>query len=147
MPGFVGCVPACGRPIHWVAMRMRSSTYTSRCALLTSECGTHKTVKARYKTVKTRYKTVTYKTVKAAAEGGVWASQSIPADAPFFFSSWLLSILELSDTKVHEPWVRALLGTAANFCQVVVLKLRTVPGAPYCRANVAHVRQSSIWHI
>ena len=34
-------------------------------------------------------------------------------------SSLLLSSLELSDTKVYQPLVRALLGTAAHFCQVV----------------------------
>jgi len=42
-------------------------------------------------------------------------------------SSLLLSSLELSDTKVYEPCIRALLGTASHFCQVAVLKLRTVP--------------------
>jgi len=42
-------------------------------------------------------------------------------------SSVLLSSLELSDTKVYEPYIRALLGTASHFCEVVVLKLRTVP--------------------
>ena len=36
-------------------------------------------------------------------------------------SSLLLSSLELSvDTKVYEPSVRARLGTAAHFCEVVV---------------------------
>ena len=35
-------------------------------------------------------------------------------------SSSLLSSLELSDTHVYEPWIRALLGTAAHFCKVVV---------------------------
>jgi len=33
-------------------------------------------------------------------------------------SSLLLSRLELSDTKVYEPQIRALLGTAAHFCEV-----------------------------
>jgi len=42
-------------------------------------------------------------------------------------SSLLLSSLELSDTTVYEPYIRALLGTASHFCEVVVLKLRTVP--------------------
>jgi len=37
--------------------------------------------------------------------------------------SLLLSSLELSDTQVYEPSVRALLGTASHFCEVVVLKL------------------------
>jgi len=31
-------------------------------------------------------------------------------------SSFLLSSLELSDTKVYEPATRARLGTAAHFC-------------------------------
>ena len=43
------------------------------------------------------------------------------------FSSSLLSSLVLSDTNVNEPKIRALLGTASHFCEVVVLKLRTVP--------------------
>jgi len=42
----------------------------------------------------------------------------------------LLSSLELSDTTIYEPQIRALLGTASHFCQVVVLKLRTVPLGP-----------------
>ena len=41
--------------------------------------------------------------------------------APSFFSYLLLSSLELSDTKVYAPQVRALLGTASHFCGVVVL--------------------------
>ena len=38
-------------------------------------------------------------------------------------SAVLLSSLVLSDTKVYEPYTRARLGTAAHFCEVVVLKL------------------------
>ena len=37
-------------------------------------------------------------------------------------SSALLSSLELSDTKKSEPYIRALLGTASQFCEVVVLQ-------------------------
>jgi len=44
-------------------------------------------------------------------------------------SSLLLSSLELSDTNVYEPQIRARLGTAAPFCEVVVLKLRNVPAS------------------
>ena len=33
-----------------------------------------------------------------------------------FFSSLSLSSLELSDTQVYEPYIRALLGTASHFC-------------------------------
>ena len=40
-------------------------------------------------------------------------------------SSLLFSSLDLSDTRVYEPYMRALLGTAKIFCEVVVLKLRT----------------------
>ena len=39
-------------------------------------------------------------------------------------SSLSLSSLEVSDTQVYGPGMRASLGTAAHFCQVVVLKLR-----------------------
>ena len=42
-------------------------------------------------------------------------------------SFFKLSSLELSDTTVYEPSMRALLGTAAHFCKVGVLKLRTGP--------------------
>jgi len=34
-------------------------------------------------------------------------------------SSLLLLSLELSDTKVYEPQIRAFLGTASHFCEVV----------------------------
>ena len=37
-----------------------------------------------------------------------------------FFFSLLLPSLELSDAKVFEPQIRALLGTASHFCEVVV---------------------------
>ena len=40
-------------------------------------------------------------------------------------SSFLLSSIELSDTKVFEPYMRALLGTDLQFCEEVVLKSRT----------------------
>jgi len=33
----------------------------------------------------------------------------------------------LSDSSIHEPKIRALLGTALHFCGVIVLKLITVP--------------------
>jgi len=36
------------------------------------------------------------------------------------------SSLELSDTKVYEPLIRVLLGTASHFCEVVVVKLISV---------------------
>ena len=43
-----------------------------------------------------------------------------------FTSLVLPSSLELSDTKVYDPQIRALLGTASQFCEVVVLKSKTV---------------------
>ena len=38
-----------------------------------------------------------------------------------FSSSLLLSSLDLGDTQVYTPAIRALLGTASYFCEVVVL--------------------------
>ena len=35
--------------------------------------------------------------------------------------------LQLSDTRVYEPQIRARLVTTAHFCEVVVLALRAVP--------------------
>ena len=37
-------------------------------------------------------------------------------------TSLLLSSLELSDTAIHAPYIRALLGTAPHFCSAVFLK-------------------------
>ena len=42
----------------------------------------------------------------------------------FSSSPLLLSSLELSDAKVYEPEIQALLGAAANLCRVVVLRFR-----------------------
>ena len=41
-------------------------------------------------------------------------------------SSVLLLSLELSDTQVCEPSIRALPGDASHFCEAVVLKLAAV---------------------
>ena len=57
-----------------------------------------------------------------------------PAPTPSFSSSLLLSSLELSDTQVYGPQIRARLGTASHFCEGVVLKLRT------------HSYAERIWH-
>ena len=35
---------------------------------------------------------------------------------PSSSSSLLLASLELGDTTIYEPWMRALLGTALQFC-------------------------------
>ena len=56
--------------------------------------------------------------------------QSTRPMSPLLSSSLLLSSLELSDTTIYEPSIRALLRTAAHFCQGVVLKLSTVPASP-----------------
>jgi len=51
-------------------------------------------------------------------------------------SSLLLSSLELSDTQVYEPYIRARLGTAAHFCVVVVHCQRNpVPSSEKGRSN------------
>ena len=42
-------------------------------------------------------------------------------------SSLLLSRLKLGETQIYAPQIRALLGTASHFYEVVVLELRTVP--------------------
>jgi len=55
-------------------------------------------------------------------------------------SSVLLSSLELRDTKVYEPYIRARLGTAAHLCELVVLKLNSTPQAR--DAKLAQYRNS-----
>ena len=45
----------------------------------------------------------------------------------YLLSSSFLSSIELSATKINEPYIRVHLGTALHFCQVAVLRLRTVP--------------------
>ena len=42
-------------------------------------------------------------------------------------SSSSLSSPELSDTKVYEPYIRAIIGTATQFCKVGILKSGTTP--------------------
>ena len=59
----------------------------------------------------------------------------MPADAPRTAQeggescSLLLTSVELSDTQVYGPQMRALLGTASHFCEHVVLGLRHTPQA------------------
>ena len=57
-------------------------------------------------------------------------------DSPYL----LHSSLELSDTHntVYEPQIRARLGTAAHFCEVVVLKLKTVPIGTALSLRILH---------
>ena len=52
--------------------------------------------------------------IRSTAKGGRASSSAL-----------LLSSLELSDTTIYEPSLRAFLGTAPLFCQVVVLNLST----------------------
>jgi len=46
----------------------------------------------------------------------------------FFSSSLLLSSLEMSDTEVYEPEIRARLGPVAHFCEVVILSVMSAGG-------------------
>jgi len=56
-----------------------------------------------------------------------------------FSSSLILSSLELSDTKVYAPYIRARLGTAAHFFEVVVPHPRP-PGPGRPRLSLSHPR-------
>ena len=65
-------------------------------------------------------------------------------------SSLLLSSVELSDTKAYGPEIRALFGTASHFCQIIVLKLRTVPKDVGAWLRIQTLREGSRvcsqWH-
>ena len=61
------------------------------------------------------------------------------ADAGASSSSLLLSSLELSDTQVYAPEIRALLGTAAHFYRLVVLRSRTVPNCTTLNLRILQV--------
>ena len=64
-----------------------------------------------------------------ASTFSTWRSR-IPSSVSVYSSSsssLLLSSLELSDTKVYGPQIRALLGTASHFCEIAVLNVRTLP--------------------
>ena len=54
-------------------------------------------------------------------------------------SSSLLASLDLSNTSIYEPQIRALLGTAPHFCQTVVLELRTVPNCTTLSLRILRV--------
>ena len=57
-----------------------------------------------------------------------FASQSPPGwRGTLVPSSLLLSSLELSDTEVYEPSIRARLGTAAHFCEVPLGRREELP--------------------
>ena len=57
-------------------------------------------------------------------------------------SSSLLSSPEMSDAKVYAPSIRARLGTTAHFCEVAVLKLRTVPIGTAFNLRILRVRHT-----
>ena len=54
-------------------------------------------------------------------------------------SSLVLSSLELSDTQVYEPYIRALLGTASYFCEIINLISRTVPNGTTLSLRILRV--------
>jgi len=56
-------------------------------------------------------------------------TDALPCRSPASSSCSSLSSLELSDTHVYAPYIRALLGTDSHFCEVVVLKLSS-PAPP-----------------
>ena len=62
-----------------------------------------------------------------------------PFHASSSSSSLLLSSLELIDTQVYEPGIRALLGNALHFCEVVVLESRTVPNGTTLSLRILQV--------
>ena len=67
----------------------------------------------------------TYLTIVYLTTGPARASQEQNGPDRSSSSFLILSSLELSNTK--EPQIGALLGTASHFCEVVVLKSRSVP--------------------
>ena len=63
---------------------------------------------------------------KTAALRGAFRA-AVKQALTLLLSSLLLSSLELSDTQVYVPGIRALVETASQFCEVVVFELSTVP--------------------
>ena len=63
------------------------------------------------------------------------------------FSSFYLSLssLEFSDAKVYAPEERSLLGTASQFCEVVVLESKTICSSRFGRCFVCLVRWWMMW--
>ena len=51
--------------------------------------------------------------------------------------------LELSDTKVYEPKIRDLLGTASHYCEAVVFEWRTVPSGTALGSSATRTPPSS----
>ena len=59
-------------------------------------------------------------------KGPAWVATSTGQllSSSFFF---ITLGLEMSGTKVYEPYIRALVGTASHLCEAVVPESRTVP--------------------
>ena len=66
-------------------------------------------------------------TTRAPTQCASWLQSSL-----LDFSFFLITLgLKLSDAKVYEPWIRALLGTASHYCEAVVHTPRTVPSSQF----------------
>ena len=68
--------------------------------------------------------------------GGCWYGKQ-KTSSSFSLS---LSSLELSYTKVYEPQIRALLGTASHFCEVVVHRLQASIGGSKLLDHASRLR-------
>ena len=67
-----------------------------------------------------------------------------PNPETFFLLSFFFNTLslELSDTKVYEPEIRALLGSASHLCEAIVLKRTRIPlSRSWSRAT----EETSLW--
>ena len=64
----------------------------------------------------------------------------------YFFLFFITLGLELSDTKVYEPYIRGLLGTASQYCGAVVLEPRTVTCKKYRGTSFIRNRHPSQDH-
>ena len=62
-------------------------------------------------------------------------------------SSLVLSSLELNDTQDYEPQIRALLGTASHFSEVVVLIVRSMHSARWTRVGNGVAQGSDVGQI
>ena len=63
---------------------------------------------------------------------------------PEFSSSvLLLSSLELRDSELYEPSIRARLGTAAHFFKIIALKLRACTGGTL-QGYLAHKKRTPL---
>ena len=74
---------------------------------------------------------------------GVTPEQTVRVAAVFSSGSLSFSSLDLSDISVYEPYLRALLGTALQFCEVIFLKSRTVPNGTTLSSRIRRVIRHS----